>query len=430
MGILIIITILIMVLAVVMIFVLRDKERIEEGEPKKEVSIVNEAGNKNDSRDVSKVTELLLKNNLGNELVFKRPDIEASKEKKYREVSFSQVNQVSGSLVNVTMPILQQVVTAERIAKNAPNGLFTTLAKPETLSKFSDGSFTTMVRDARNKLISHEGFTQVTDIAKGNPLVAINASMQAMAMVSGQYYLHEINTQLEEISEKLNELLNVHNDEKIGMLLTVKERLLVISKKENVDTHDISEIRGLIKDARNVFAEYRVRLSRQQDNLNNLKSKNIFEKSKIAMLEEIIKDLNFTIKIVYEADQLSNQAELSEIAVRMKLNDSAETIQELTSQLKDHYEKSFYGAIDNFVKKEYRPAVQAKYRELGNKYLLKHPEHLKRINDSVSLSELRTMNSSVGELMQQLIKEYNKEQEILYVPGDDTNPQRVFVAVE
>lgn len=425
MEILIFISFLIIVLLTGSIIILKNKNVTKNEIP----NVISPVSNKN-TNNIARVTELLLKNDLGNELLFKRPDIEDSKDKKYKEVSFSKLNQGSGTIVNATMPILQQVLTVEKIAKVAPNGLFTTVANPETLSKFSDGSFTTMVRDTNNKMIGHEGFSKVTDITKGNPLIAINVGMQAMAMVSGQYYLHEINTQLENISGKLNELMNVHNDEKIGMLLTVKERLLVIARKEHVDTHDISEIRSLIKDTKNVFAEYRVRLSRQQEDLNKLKSKNIFEKSKIAMLEAIITDINFTAKIVYEADQLSIQAEFSEIAVRMKLNAGAEVIEELIHQLKDHCETSFYGTIDSFVKNEYRPAVQAKYRELGKKYLLKHPEHLKQINDSVNLSELRTMNSNVGELMQQLITEFNKEQEILYVPGDGVDPQRVFVAVE
>ena len=423
--ILFIISFLIIILLMGLIFLLKNKNVTKKEIP----NVIGPVVSKN-TNNVAQVTELLLKNNLGNELFFKRPNVEDSKEKKYKEVSFFQLNQESGTIVNAATPILQQVFTAKKLAEVAPNGLFTTSANPRTLSKFSDGSFTTMVRDTSNKLSKHEGFSKVTDIANGNPLIAVNVGMQAMAMISGQYYLHEINAQLDDISGKLSELMNIHNDEKIGMLLTVKERLLVIASKEHVDTHDISEIRSLVKDTKNVFAEYRVRLSRQQEGLNKLKSKNIFEKNKIAMLEEIIADINFTIKIVYEAEQLNLQAELSEIAVRMKLNDDAEMIEELINQLKNHCESSFYGTLDSFVKNEYRPAVQAKYRELGKKYLLKHPEHLKRINDSVNLSELRTMDSSVGELIQQLTTEFNRDQEILYIPGDDMNPQRVFVAVE
>ena len=43
------------------------------------------------------------------------------------------------------------------IAKSAPNGLFTTLAELATLTKLSDQSFTTMVRDVSGKLFEHQG---------------------------------------------------------------------------------------------------------------------------------------------------------------------------------------------------------------------------------------------------------------------------------
>jgi len=407
----------------------KKKKQVEEEKAIKAPTVVVEK-EKNQHKDLTNSTEFFLKNSLGHELVFKRSDGTDIKEREYREVSFSQVNQVSGAVVNGALPVLQQVMTAEKIAKVAPNGLFTTSVNIDKLSKFKDGSYSTMVRDVHNNLIGHEGFTKVTDIVKGNPIVAISAGMQALALVSSQYYLHEINTQLEDISGKLNELLSIHHDEKIGMLLTVKERLSGIASKENVDGHDINEIRILLRDTRNVFSEYSVRLSRQQEDLKGFKANNLFEKSRIALLEEKISDINFTAKMAFEADQLSLQTELSEIAVRMKLNSDTEILKELTNQLQEHYEDSFYKKIDHFVIDEYRPTVQAKYRELGKKYLLKHPDHLKQINDSLRLSELRGNDTHVGKLTQRIIEDYDKEQKLLYMPGDDMNEQRVFLEVE
>lgn len=274
-----------------------------------------------DYRDLSTATELLLKNSLGKELFFKRPNVGEASTKKYREVAFSNVNNVSGKLVNASMPFMQQSFTINQLAQAAPNGLFTTSVSPEKLSKFADGSYSTMVRNVAKKLVGHQGFVEVTDVIKANPMVAISASMQAMALVSGQYYLHQINAQMESISERIDELINYHHDEKIGLLLTVKDRLLKIANKQNADDHDIGEIRTLLKDAKNVYEEYRVRLLRQLEELEDFKSKAFFEKDKLSALEEKIQDINFTMKIVYEADQLSIQAELSEIAIRMKLGE-------------------------------------------------------------------------------------------------------------
>ncbi|WP_217265812.1 hypothetical protein [Enterococcus silesiacus] len=253
---------------------------------------------------------------------------------------------------------------------------------------------------------------------------------QAAAAISGQYYLHQINVQLDSISEKLDELIDYHNDERIGLLLTVKERLLKIANKQNVDIHDIGEVRALMKDSLNVYSEYRVRLSRQCDALANFEPKVFFVKDKITALEEKIKEINFTTKIVYEAEQLSIQAELSEIAIRMKLGDKIALIQELTNQMKEHCDSSFNSTIAEFIIDEYRPIVRERYRKFGEKYLLKHPERLEQINNLVSLSELTSMDSNIGELSQKLILEQNKKQEILYLPSEDLVSQRIFVALD
>ncbi|MDB1653535.1 hypothetical protein ABQE22_10825 [Enterococcus durans] len=406
------------------------RERLQDTIELKKSDNIHEVIAEDDYRDLSTATELLLKNSLGKELFFKRPNVGETPKKKYREVAFSNVNNVSGKLVNASMPFIQQSFTINQLAQAAPNGLFTTSVSPEKLSKFADGSYSTMVRNAAKKLVGHQGFVEVTDVIKANPMVAISASMQAMALVSGQYYLHQINAQMESISERIDELINYHHDEKIGLLLTVKDRLLKIASKQNADDHDIGEIRTLLKDAKNVYEEYRVRLLRQLEELEDFKSKAFFEKDKLSALEEKIQDINFTMKIVYEADQLSIQAELSEIAIRMKLGEKNLVIQELTEQMKEHYDTSFYLTVDKFIKEKYRPIVRERYRLLGKKYLLKHPERLKQINNSVSLSEMNLVDSRVGDLTQRLLLEKNREQEIVYLPGEDLKSQRVFIAVD
>lgn len=174
---------IVLILSMVLIISLRlvfkkKKKQVEEEKAIKAPTVVVEK-EKNQHKDLTNSTEFFLKNSLGNELVFKRSDGTDIKEREYREVSFSQVNQVSGAVVNGALPVLQQVMTAEKIAKVAPNGLFTTSVNIDKLSKFKDGSYSTMVRDVHNNLIGHEGFTKVTDIVKGNPIVAISAGMQA-----------------------------------------------------------------------------------------------------------------------------------------------------------------------------------------------------------------------------------------------------------
>lgn len=384
---------------------------------------------KESTKDSITATEIILKNSLGNELVFGRPILKETHDKMYREVTLSNVNKISGHLINSTMPFLQEAITMNQIKKVAPNGLFTTLADPKTLSRFADDSYTTMVRDSSNNLVKNQGFTELTNISQANPINAITVGMQAMAAVSGQYYMHEINSKLELMSDILHELMNYHHDEKIGLLLTVQERLTVIVNKQYNDSHDIDEIRSLLKDVRNVYKEYHTRLLRQIDELGVFNSKALLAKDRILALEKKIQEINFTIKIAYEADQLSIQSQLSEIAIRMKTGDKYETVQELTEQMQQYYNSSFYSNIDVFIKEKYKPVAQNRYRKLGEKYLIKNRDHLKQINTSLRLSNFQSIDSNLGNLSQQLLIDNNKEQEILYIPNKDLSVQRVFVAV-
>ncbi len=381
-----------------------------------------------DSHDtkLTTVSELILTNSLKEELVFKRPKTRGLEAKNYREVSFSNLNQKRGQLINTAMPFLQQTVTINQIKKAAPNGLFTTSADFSSLSKFTDGTYTTMVRSAKNELIEHQGFTQLDSVIGKNPLVAVNVGVQAMAAISGQYYLHEITSQLEDISGKLDELIAYHNEEKIGVLLTVRERLLKITSKKFPDEHDIEEIRALLGDCLDVFYEYKTRLSRQQEELAFFESKKKLAKNRLTALDEKIETINFTIKVIYLADQSSLQAELSEIVVRMKLGHSTVKIQELVTQMQKRYEESFYSNVKEFIDGKYKPLVRKLYQKLGGKYLAKHPD---RLNHSVRFAELEKSDLKIGVLVQQLIANQNKKQEILYIPGENLSPQRVFVEV-
>ncbi|WP_373192771.1 hypothetical protein [Enterococcus sp. RIT-PI-f] len=428
MKIILIFFLIIFISVICFVVLYRNKNRIDNDNPKKYLH-AHDVKTQNNYTDLKSATELILQNSLGEEMSFKRPSFESTKIKEYKEVQFTDVNNVVGKLVNTSMPFLQQSYTMQQLHQAAPNGIFTTTADIKTLSRFSDGSISTMVRNSSNDLVKHQGFFQITNVVKTNPIVAVAASMQVMALVSSQYYLNQINSQLANISERINELLNYHHDEKIGMLLTVKDRLSKIVSKQHADSHDIGEVRILLKDAKNVYEEYRMRLSRQLEELEKFEAKAFFEKDKIFELETKIQETNFTIKIVYEADQLSMQAELAEIAVRMKTSEDNLVIKELTEQIKDRFNSSFYHTAESFIKDKYLPIIREKYRKFGKNYLFKHPERLKQINHLAKVPELKSMDTKISDLVQQLSVESNREQEIVYLPSENLQAQRVFLAI-
>lgn len=95
-------------------------------------------------------------------------------------------------------------------------------------------------------------------------------------------------------------------------------------------------------------------------------------------MEEKLDEINFTTKICYEADQLRIQAELSEIALHVKLGQSQEWISDQFEQLQKNYDTRFYANFDEYLK-EYKQITKDKYRELSHDYLVKHPDKLKEL---------------------------------------------------
>ena len=261
--------------------------------------------------DLSKITDFILKNSLGEELHFMRPN--ELTEVKYQEIMVGEATKIGGHLIQAGIPILERTSTLAEIAKKAPNGLFTASVDPSTLSKFADGRTTTMVRDTANNLTKHAGFQSVENFSKVNPLLAVNVAMQATAAISGQYYLHQIFDQLDSISFNLEKLIEFHHDEKIGILINARNRLSEIIQRKNVDEIDIKEIRDLHNKIGEVFQEYKIRLDRESKDVAEFKPGALLLGKRVDFYGKKIDEVSFTIKVCFEADRMSMQAKLAEI---------------------------------------------------------------------------------------------------------------------
>lgn len=168
---------------------------------------------------------------------------------------------------------------------------------------------------------------------------------------------------------------------------------------------------------------------REKEELFAFKSGAWLEKDKIVGLKEKLEEINFTTKICYEADQLSIQAELSEIALRMKLGQSQELIREQFEQLQKNYDMSFYANFDEYLK-EYKQITKDKYRELSHDYLVKHPDKLEELQRLVKVPEIEQLDSNVGSLTQRMMNEQTEKREVVYIPSEDLKTQGVFIEVK
>ena len=308
----------------------------------------------------NEVNEIVLSNPIGGELSLKKvTNDKLEAKKKYKEVFVSDLSLMTGNVSQTALQVANQGMTLAQIAKQAPNGLFTATANPANLSKFANGTTSTMVRDASNHLVEHAGFANVGLSTSVNPAIILSAGMQVMSAVSGTYYLHKINAQITDMDAKLEELLNIHHDANIGRLIAARKGLSEIANREFVDATDVSAIRNYKKTADEIYEEYMHRLKRQENELNLKIDPKVEEKK--------LRDINFTMTIAFEANKLSLYAELIEIGTRMKIGDPIEIINALTRQLEQNYSNSFYHNVESEVEKIYSMRRQRSSNELADK---------------------------------------------------------------
>ena len=307
-------------------------------------------GKMTEQNDNIELEKLIISNPIGGELVMNKL-LPSKKRGKFKEVFATEASLIVGNLTQGSLQVANQAMTVAQIAKQAPNGLFTATIDPSKLSKFKNGTFTTMVHGSEKKL-EHFGFTEIATSGAINPAMVLSAGMQAMSIVSGTYYLNQINSQIHQVDEKLEELIQFHHDESIGKLKAARKGLSEIADRDVVDIADINAIRSYRKTCQEIQEEYSYRLNREV---------NIFDSDKKSD-EKKLENLNFQITIAFEASKLSLFAELIELGTRMKIGDQSELIESLTVQLEENYKNSLYFNIDQ-VSDDYYKIVQSKYQK-------------------------------------------------------------------
>lgn len=303
------------------------------------------------TESIKQEKKIIIENPIGGKLTLSEVKVNNKPNKKYKEVFSSEGALITGNITQGALQVANQSATLAQIAKQAPNGLFTATVDPTKLSKFKNGTLTTMVRK-EGKLSNHAGFSQVALEQSINPAMVLSAGMQAMSIVSGTYYLNQLNSQITQIDNKLEELLKVHHDANIGKLIAARKGLSDIAVRDVVDIVDLNAIRAYKKTAVEIQEEYSYSLQRKEKELVNSKK----------VQESELDDINFYMSVAFEASKLSLFAELIELGTRMKLGGQTEIIDGLTKQLENNYSTSFYFNI-GVKADEFYELLQEKYKK-------------------------------------------------------------------
>ena len=436
-GLFVIITLIVIGAGITLgIYVRRNKKSVQRNLPLQQnelkSSVANELADINNhsvSVTMSEIRELILQDDSGNQLSFQRPKYNPMATK-YQEV-LAEGTKAGGHIVQGALPVLGQAHTIAELQRMAPNGLFTATADKAVLSHFADGTYTTMVRDSSNHLVANAGFKEVGQLSKVNPAVALGIGMQAMAAISGQYYMTQINGQLAEMSKNLDELIDMHHDEKMGILQNAQKRLAEITRRTIADESDIDEIRDIRNRIGEVYQEYETRLNREYDGTVEFSSDKWFVEKRVDSYSQLVDKLNFTMRICAEADKLQLQSEVAEIAVRMKVNARDPMLPELYEQLNDNFNNSLVKQLRDHPEAVFRPIIDNGEKIVGDGkdlgFIDKDRDKLIQLITEKSKDTVELYSTAdEKELAEQLIEEKDRSSEILMMIDEKGN-QRVFV---
>ena len=256
--------------------------------------------------------------------------------KKYYKIDFSEIDFAKSQLLNVGLNQVRELLTCSELAKKAPNGLFTASANIENLTQFKDGSFSTIVRGTNGQIQKHAGFIEVQGVGGVNIASLVSVGMQAMSIVSGTYYLHEIHNQLSNLNSNMEELLNFRNDDHIGKLKAINKVLTEISDKEIIRESDINQLRRQREVANEIFESRFETYSRRKEQILG------YEKN----IEKQIDQMNKDLVVAFQAKRLELAAEFIEILSFIKFGESAAYINQQIEQFKNNYYDSILTRIE------------------------------------------------------------------------------------
>jgi hypothetical protein len=378
--------------------------------------------------DLAAVQEIEISDNLGSTLALKRlPAVSFESNKKYSEIVPASSSVIAGAT---------QVLPAISLNQLANSGnLFTATGPVKDLIKYADGTVSSIVSNGK-RVTSHAGF-KAADLSKLNAAAAIGASMQVMAMVSGQHFMVQITKRLDVIEAGMNHLVDFHHDEKLGVLRSIENQLKTIARKKHVDHTDIQVLRNSLAQVDSVSMEYLIRLDRQiaGEEFTDIQERKLMSKiwaSKDlgALLNEIeAEGLPFSIQISMYADALKIELKKAEYATRLKLGeaDKASEVFEELEVLKNH---SFQQKAPELLNKAFARINEKAMSLIDGQWIEsnKAADRMKMItNQEVELNSFVNKFNKEDDFAE-ISESNNEEVEVLYLTDGSSGEPRVFIA--
>lgn len=381
-----------------------------------------------DMSKISNVESITCQDELGQQLTFSRCKGKLDKQL-YREVTYSASDSVSHA-IQLAIPAAQQVYTAIALSRMAPYGLFTATVNPVELSHFaSDGTFTTIVRGSKN-IVNHAGFQKIPGFGGFNPVAIAAIAFQAMAIVSGNYYLHQINQKLDAIKSSIQDIMRYHTSQDIGTLNYSHNRLLDITDHTENTDDDMEDIRVIKRDIGKLYNQYLVMYKQQKQELVDYRFAQVDVDQRMGRFSEEVQKFCVTAKICAASYQIYLQAALTEICVSMKSSIQKVKLDNMIKDANSICNNSFEdpsadfdwvqsyakGILESMTWKEKLFGIGTEKRQ---NLLAPYETWTSDLHECVLMSKTDAPEKALSELQE------NKR--ILLMPGESNSSPRIFV---
>lgn len=385
------------------------------------------------------------KNNLKN-IEFEEFDMQKLSEGSYIELTDENINKVSETIMCV-----KDILKISEQTKS-----FRATVNVELLSKFSNGTYSTIIRDSSGHIIGHAGFEQIGLLDVG-PMIIFKVA----SFITNQYYLHNINEELRAIKKTLDYLKRDIHQKTISTLGNIKEEIDIRIKNPNTnDESFINKLEDFRLDIKNILVDYKQKLEAEskikiepgffQRNTKKLKEKEkeiSFYLKIIASCEFLINVINSLILYLYikkNAD-ISFQKELIEKSIKEStlLNDCEKYYDEIIKQyyeLKSNFEEKYIlpDNMDKMTKKQIANKVKkvASWRIYGNPlnipFFVAMGMKTKRTNDTIQYQrKIELEKQKIKNFIQsnnKKIEDMVGNKELIYIT-DNQNKKRLFMKV-
>lgn len=181
----------------------------------------------------------------------------------YIQINSSPINSSgkdSNIGVNLASGFTSAFVQVGTISALNPNGLFTATVNPSFLTKFTDGTLSTMIHGS-NGIARHAGFKLVST-SVFTPII----TFQVLSFVTGQYYLNNITKQLERINQKLDELIELHYIEREAKVVGAFNYMRELSESNYPLSGERDFLKNIQNELKNIHEEQDIKLRRISSN--------------------------------------------------------------------------------------------------------------------------------------------------------------------